>query len=108
MLSMQVPGPHEGDQPLTVFWTGKGSLWAPYQRDAARFADEVLARHRLATTGGAPVPRLGFSGTVYCVPALAVRNGGPTTPIITAASGDPQPAAAAAAAEQGDLFGGAQ
>lgn len=105
MLAMTVPHPDHEVQRATVYWQGttQPNRWSPYQRDAARFADETLALHTLRT-----VRPDGVTRPVRVEPALNKRNGGPITPVITAPPagtvapedrGDPDPV-------QGDLFGG--
>ncbi len=91
VLAMAVPHPdatrNARGEKVTVYWMGPADpkRWLESQKHAARFGDERLARHThglLAT----PVPNqhAALRARIWAEPALHTRNGGPTSPIITA------------------------
>ncbi len=115
VLAMAVPHPEEDrarrGEHVTVFWRGPAApgQWVEQQRDAARFADAALARHTHQVFGSRRPPTVQFDPVLWTPPALHARNGGPRSDIIAEAPAGGAPAGAAAAvAEQGDLFEGAR
>lgn len=107
VLAMPVPAALDAGRTVTVWWCGpdEPNLWTPDQKQAARFADAALLRHVRTESATGPHRVRPFDGdpTATVEPALSERNGGPTAPIITRATGT-SVADPVIEAEQGGLF----
>jgi hypothetical protein len=79
---------------VTVFWCGPADpgQWVQQQRDAARFADDLLARHIHQLLTPPPTPPGQREHHMWTVAALHARNGGPRTDIITEPPASTRPA----------------